>query len=200
MRTNRHCYEKDCECNTSKVSRKNTHILTLKGIVKHANLPEFATQKQADDTLNELCALNILIPYYLGGSIHCYEFGDILYNYLGLSMPLCVKTAIRNAIYFLYDGEDLVYVGRSKAPAIRIKSHISDGKKKFDSYAYVILGNLSLGDINRLEAAYINTHRPKYNKALSHFSITVDSYNWLPCPMRIQKHSVTFMMSGVYDL
>jgi hypothetical protein len=198
--TNRHCFQKECECNTLKSDRIKTYMLTHKSILKHIKLPEFATQADTDNTLNNLCNLGLLSPYFLHKKPHCYNFTDRLYSIFGLSIPARIKPPISNVIYFLYDAQELVYIGQSNKPAERIKSHIRAGEKKFDLYAYIPLKNFSRCERTMLESAYINTYRPKYNKAFVHHDVTVASYNGLPCPLQIQKHYVTLMTGGIYDL
>jgi hypothetical protein len=66
------------------------------------------------------------------------------------------------AIYFLFHGDDLVYVGQSNCPAQRIANHLLDKVKVFDRYALLPCDKL---DLLRLEAYYIDHFKPKYNKA-----------------------------------
>ena len=66
-------------------------------------------------------------------------------------------------IYLLFDGDEVVYVGKSKAPDQRIQTHLLSTKKIFDSYS-IIPANEE--DLNSLETKYIFEYCPKYNKSL----------------------------------
>ena len=68
------------------------------------------------------------------------------------------------AIYFLIDGDDVVYVGKSIDLVSRILKHRSENRKKFTRYAYIRCDEIDLVD---MEAAYIAKFAPKYNKQLS---------------------------------
>ena len=69
-------------------------------------------------------------------------------------------------VYFLYDGDKIVYVGQSNDIYRRIYEHSSGrakgGKKKFDSWEYVEIEN----DESRIrfEAICIRAFRPRYNE------------------------------------
>ena len=62
------------------------------------------------------------------------------------------------SIYFLFEGNEIVYIGRSRNAMRRIGAHLRD--KYFDSYAVFTVGKSRLLDI---EAAMIGLYRPKYN-------------------------------------
>lgn len=64
-------------------------------------------------------------------------------------------------IYFLFDGDEIVYVGQSVDIMTRIGAHLRD--KIFDSFNYIECG---LRDLNNLEATYILELKPKYNTTL----------------------------------
>jgi hypothetical protein len=66
----------------------------------------------------------------------------------------------RSAVYFLFDGEVVVYVGQSCDVLRRVGEHIADQTKTFDAIATVDCINL-----NRtwLERRYIDLLKPRYN-------------------------------------
>ena len=66
----------------------------------------------------------------------------------------------RPGIYFLCDGNDVVYVGQSVNPAARISAHISDRYKKFDRVYLLPVPQSELDDV---EAMFINSLKPKLN-------------------------------------
>ena len=60
-------------------------------------------------------------------------------------------------VYFLLDGNDVVYIGQSVNVYVRISSHAG---KKFDRYAFI---PCSIEALDRLESLYIHLLRPKLN-------------------------------------
>lgn len=65
-----------------------------------------------------------------------------------------------SAVYFLFDGPTVVYVGQTWSALKRIGEHLSDGRKRFDRVAF-----LPCEQTNRLwlEALYIDHFKPRYN-------------------------------------
>ena len=71
-----------------------------------------------------------------------------------------LSSVTKPALYFLYDGEELVYIGQSREVLGRIATHIRLGEKVFDSFAIVHVPDAELLDIEREN---IREYRPKYN-------------------------------------
>ena len=67
---------------------------------------------------------------------------------------------VKEGVYFLYDGEELVYIGQSDNIYRRIGQHISDGVKRFDSFCFYEVGEERI----ILESYLINKFKPKYNQ------------------------------------
>jgi excinuclease UvrABC nuclease subunit len=65
-----------------------------------------------------------------------------------------------SGVYFLWDEDELVYIGESENIYLRIGQHIKDGRKRFDDFTIYITEDRKL-----LEAYLINVLKPKYNKA-----------------------------------
>ena len=63
------------------------------------------------------------------------------------------------AVYFLFNGDELVYVGKTVNLLHRIGSHF--GRKDFDSFSFLICDEINLG---RLERAAIMQYRPRLNQ------------------------------------
>lgn len=63
-------------------------------------------------------------------------------------------------IYFLFSGDEIVYVGQSISGVKRLYEHYG---KDWDSYTFI---RVEQSELNELEAAYIVKFRPKYNKTL----------------------------------
>jgi hypothetical protein len=63
-------------------------------------------------------------------------------------------------VYFLFFGDEIVYVGKSENGVARIYDHYIGDKKRFDSYAYVSCNFQELGDLEKL---YIEKFKPRYN-------------------------------------
>jgi excinuclease UvrABC nuclease subunit len=64
-------------------------------------------------------------------------------------------------VYFLFMGNEIVYIGKSESGYARIDKHIKEGTKIFDSYSYIKCFG---GMLSRYEKAYIEKYKPKYNK------------------------------------
>ena len=64
-------------------------------------------------------------------------------------------------VYFLFDGDELVYVGKSKNIMARIGTHIADEQKTFDSFEI-----FETDDYSRLEEFLIRLLKPKYNRVV----------------------------------
>lgn len=70
---------------------------------------------------------------------------------------------IYSFLYFLYDGDELAYVGQTRHGVMsRIMSHKKD--KVFDSISYI--KRVPEEDLSDLEATFIMRYRPKYNTSL----------------------------------
>ena len=66
---------------------------------------------------------------------------------------------VHSGVYFLYDGEELVYIGQSDNIYRRIGQHIYEAEKKFDSFCFYPAGEERI----ILESYLINKFHPKYN-------------------------------------
>ncbi len=73
----------------------------------------------------------------------------------------------QSGIYFLCKSGKVVYVGQSSNLVQRIGKHLAQGRKNFDSYHYIIIEH----NLDNVEANYIVTLQPKYNKKLPKNSI-----------------------------
>jgi len=70
----------------------------------------------------------------------------------------------KSKVYFLYDENELVYIGATWRLTSRIQNHIQDGKK-FDSFAFFECDDDSDGiGIFDLEGLLLNSYKTKYNK------------------------------------
>ena len=69
---------------------------------------------------------------------------------------------ITGGLYFLYDNDDLVYIGKSANIFYRIGTHIQEGVKDFNNWEYQIVED----EIERsnLEGYLIEIFKPKYNQ------------------------------------
>jgi excinuclease UvrABC nuclease subunit len=65
-----------------------------------------------------------------------------------------------SCVYFLWDGDELVYVGKSTNGLSRVYAHVD---KVFTEVSYQVV-DPSYIDI--LEQTYIKVYKPKYNKIL----------------------------------
>lgn len=67
---------------------------------------------------------------------------------------------VREGVYFLYDGDDIVYVGESDNLFRRIGQHIAEGTKRFDRFEIY-----PTRERKRMEGFLIRALKPKYNVA-----------------------------------
>ncbi|MDY0134825.1 MAG: hypothetical protein RBS14_03965 [Atribacterota bacterium] len=68
-----------------------------------------------------------------------------------------------SGVYFLYDGDELVYIGKGWNCFLRVAEHTrKDSDKKFTSWSYVRIENES--EYVALEKQLIKRFSPKYNK------------------------------------
>lgn len=74
-----------------------------------------------------------------------------------------IDVASLAGLYFLFDGEELVYVGQSNNAYRRISEHRKYGRV-FQRFAFLAVPDPAERD--RLEAAYIQKFSPKYNGAM----------------------------------
>lgn len=70
---------------------------------------------------------------------------------------------VGSGVYFLYDGDELVYIGSSNNIFYRIGTHIAKKEKCFDRCEWY-----ETDDYLRLENFLIAQFRPKYNETLGH--------------------------------
>ena len=66
-------------------------------------------------------------------------------------------------MYFLFQGDDLVYIGKSNDVEYRIGQHRSRNKITFDRVAIV---PCAMSELTKLEARYIRKYTPFFNVAL----------------------------------
>jgi hypothetical protein len=71
-------------------------------------------------------------------------------------------TASTSGVYFLCDGDEVVYVGQSSCISARLGTHIMEGVKKFD-HDRVFFLPCPIESLNLIEQHYIETLKPKYN-------------------------------------
>lgn len=67
---------------------------------------------------------------------------------------------MNSGVYFLYDDDELVYIGQAYNVSRRIIEHILEGVKKFNRVRYNLVPADSL---NEVEFTLIRALRPKYN-------------------------------------
>lgn len=81
------------------------------------------------------------------------EIGSIAVDLTELLKPRC-------GIYFLCQGDVVVYVGQSKKIAARLLSHLSEGRKQFDRALFI---EVAPSDLDSLELQYMRDLTPFYN-------------------------------------
>lgn len=63
-------------------------------------------------------------------------------------------------IYFLFNGDELVYVGQSVDVISRVRTHACEGYKAFDSFAFI---EVEKDRLDATEKAYIGKYLPEHN-------------------------------------
>lgn len=71
-------------------------------------------------------------------------------------------TGTVSGIYFLCDGDEVVYVGQSVCVLARLGTHVTEGKKTFD-HDRVFFLPCPIASLNTVEQHLIETMKPKYN-------------------------------------
>ena len=68
-----------------------------------------------------------------------------------------------SGIYFLFEGDELVYIGKGWNCLLRVAEHTrKDSDKKFTSWNYISVDDIN--EYNRIERELIKKYNPKYNK------------------------------------
>lgn len=79
-----------------------------------------------------------------------------------ITMNVCPPR--RSGIYFLFDGNELVYVGKSHSNMRgRIAAHMADRFKDFTHFGFI---ELPADEVKAAEDAFILKYFPRYNVAL----------------------------------
>lgn len=81
---------------------------------------------------------------------------EILVNKCEVSMP-CPYIP---AVYFLIDGDEIVYVGQAANLRRRLHEHKTQGVKAFTHFAYV---RCNIEDLAETESKYLMAYKTKYN-------------------------------------
>lgn len=75
------------------------------------------------------------------------------------------KNETKYFIYFLIQHEDVVYVGKSINPDNRIRTHVMENRKEFDSYT--VFECDTEAEMDMMENVHIVAYQPLHNKAIS---------------------------------
>jgi predicted DNA-binding transcriptional regulator AlpA len=72
---------------------------------------------------------------------------------------------LESGVYFLIDGDNLIYVGQSEKIKSRVfsRDHLEDESKKYNSFSYILCGKHQL---NALESIYIHTFNLPRNRTV----------------------------------
>jgi hypothetical protein len=85
-----------------------------------------------------------------------------------LKSRIYVTKEILCGLYFLFDKDEIVYVGKTRSGWQRISKHFKD--KKFDSYYFLEMPNTTELQLLYDESRYITKYLPKYNKNFGAYS------------------------------
>ena len=85
-----------------------------------------------------------------------------------------IPGGIQNAIYFLINNDEVIYVGQTKNGLKRILQH---GDKFFNKYSFI---EKPIEALDYWEDYYIMKYQPKYNNSYNHNRLSLNSaYNQL---------------------
>jgi len=96
-------------------------------------------------------------------------------------------------IYFLVDGDELVYVGQSTQAFSRIATHFGDEKKAFTSAYFIPVEHQHL--LVGIEAYYIRHLRPRYNRYIPPYQKIIKPQEKFRLP-----HETGFPNSPTFDV
>lgn len=75
-----------------------------------------------------------------------------------------INTRKIKGLYFLYQNETLIYIGKSINIVFRIGQHLSDDHKMFNSFKILeVKESIQDFELLELESAFINKYKPIYN-------------------------------------
>jgi excinuclease UvrABC nuclease subunit len=69
---------------------------------------------------------------------------------------------VLSAVYFLFDGDELVYIGESRDVFFRVRTHFLDPDKTFDRWTFIEADEC---ERKIAEKKLIRRYKPKYNRA-----------------------------------
>lgn len=78
-------------------------------------------------------------------------------------------------VYFLFQNNEIVYIGSSMNIETRLQTHKNENKKIFESYSFI---EFPVEQILEKELEYFLLYKPKYNKALpnNNFLISIKAF------------------------
>lgn len=92
-----------------------------------------------------------------------------------LQLPRHQKPEVICGIYFLFRGDEVVYIGQSIAVLGRVSQHVKEEVKIFDSYAFV---EYDYRDLDRVEAFLIGKFDPEYNATIPPGQGYLSAHQW----------------------
>lgn len=95
----------------------------------------------------------------------CKPFKDVKTRFAAKLISEKRPLSFHSFIYALINKDEVVYIGQSDSLQSRIKSHIRDKEKEFDSWAiaHKFPHNTTREEREKREARYIKIFKPKYN-------------------------------------
>lgn len=85
---------------------------------------------------------------------------QLLFDYL-LANARVIELQTISGVYFLFRGDEIVYIGQSYDVYSRVIDHKSDPSKHFDKWAYIEVDETERLEIER---RYIEMFQPQYNQ------------------------------------
>lgn len=113
---------------------------------------------------------------------------DLLIQYL-LQNARVEPLEIVSGVYFLFEDEEIVYIGQSTDVFVRMRRHYADPKKTFDKWAFIKVPVEDLLDVERM---YIKMFQPYLNQT------GISPYRKQRRRERHAQHKFIVHRSGVY--
>lgn len=101
-------------------------------------------------------------------------------------------------IYFLFENENLVYIGQSSDVYVRLLEHLAENEKKFTSFELCGVNKNQQDEFlfQLFELCSISVYKPKYNKL-----VVKDLWEWYNIlPQKFKDNITLYGFNGYEDL
>lgn len=120
------------------------------------------------------------------------KFQELMAKYKDKIIP--IKPTV--GIYFLFKGDEIVYVGQSLNIFHRVEGHKAEGSKEFDSACFF---ECPVDKLDEYEIIAIRALAPKYNKAHNYYSLYDIRHRFLKGDRELRDYIIRRMRAGKYS-